>query len=60
MFVNLYVYVTAKLLFCGVVSCIKLRMNTILYCYVLPTLIEEEVVYHDITGHGHQCTNVNC
>jgi len=23
-------------------------------------LIEEEVVYHDITGHGHQCTNVNC
>jgi len=35
-------------------------MKTILYCYVLPTLIEEEVVYHDITGHGHQCTNVNC
>ena len=35
-------------------------MNTILICYVLPTLIGEEVVYQDITGHGHQYTTFNC
>ena len=31
-------------------------MNTIVNCYVLPTLIGEEVVNQDSTGHGHQYT----
>ena len=53
LFLFLYVYA-------NYVTCIKLRMNTMFHCYVLPTLIEKEVVYQDSTGHGHQYTTFNC